>query len=345
MKYITLILTFFCFIKLSIAQTTNPPKELVVIKSTTNRNEASSGDYFIAEDLKNAFSELNYQTDIDYREEYHRPHKIEPYMNIYMRGYTKFYAPFGKNTNVLYVYYPMAYDKQSTIKQNKTKLNNRNQMPQNSSLDDDFQNYDIIAVASKTYTKELNDNNINAIYIPQFTNPQKFYPDPQEELKTDILFVGSNWHDRTSLRYAIEEGFNVSVYGFNWYGIIPDSMYKAPYISNDVLNKYYSSAKIVLNDHRPDMKKYGFVNNRIYDATASGTLVISDYIEEIENVYGNSVPMYKNKEELKKLLTYYLSHEEERRALAQKAREITLREYTNTNIAHKILSHVSQLKK
>ena len=345
MKYITLILAFFCFIKLSIAQTSSPTKEFIVIKSTTNRNEPSSGDYFIAEDLKNAFIELNYQTDVDYRGEYHRPHPTQPDINIYMRGYTKFYAPFGEKTNILYVYYPMAYNTSSNKKQLKSKLNKRSPMPQNSSLDDDFQNYDIIAVASKTYAKELNDNNINAIYIPQFTNPQKFYPDPQEELKTDILFVGSNWHDRTSLRYAIEEGFNVSVYGFNWEGIIPHHMYKAPYISNDVLNKYYSSAKIVLNDHRPDMKKYGFVNNRIYDATASGALVISDYIEEIENVYGNSVPMYKNKEELKNLLTYYLSHEEERKALAQKAREITLREYTNTNIAKKILSHVSQLKK
>ena len=114
-------------------------------------------------------------------------------------------------------------------------------------------------------------------------------------------------------------------------------MYKASYIPNNILNKYYSSAKIVLNDHRPDMKQYGFVNNRIYDATASGALVISDYIEEIENIYGNSIPMYKTKDELKELLIYYLTHEEERKALAQKARNITLKEYTHTTIAQKLL--------
>ena len=337
MKYIIILLTFFCFIKTSIATPDTNANKFVVIKSTTNRDEASSGDYFIAEDFLSAFKELGYNADIDYRDEYHRSHTKEPDINIYMRGYTKFYAPFGKNTNILYVYYPMSYDKQSYIKNKKTKLNKRTPMPENSSIDDDFQNYDIIAVASKSFAEELNKNKINAIYIPQFTNPKKFYPDPQEELKTDILFVGSNWHDRTSLRYAIELGFDVAVYGYNWNGIIPNHMYKASYIPNNILNKYYSSAKIVLNDHRPDMKQYGFVNNRIYDATASGALVISDYIEEIENIYGNSIPMYKTKDELKELLIYYLTHEEERKALAQKARNITLKEYTHTTIAQKLL--------
>ena len=147
-------------------------------------------------------------------------------------------------------------------------------MPQNSSLDDDFQNYDIIAVASKTYAKELNDNNINAIYIPQFTNPQKFYPDPQEELKTDILFVGSNWHDRTSLRYAIEEGFNVSVYGFNWEGIIPHHMYKAPYISNDVLNKYYTQNATTFEN---TLKELG------YQPTTSSVMLVKDLFRTVKD--------------------------------------------------------------
>jgi spore maturation protein CgeB len=151
------------------------------------------------------------------------------------------------------------------------------------------------------------------------------------------LFVGSNWHDRTSLRYAIEEGFDVAVYGYNWQGIVPDEMYKAPYIENTQLNQYYSSAKIVLNDHRPDMKEKGFINNRIYDVTATGTMVISDYMPEIKEAYGDTIPMYKTKEELKTLLNYYLNNESEREALAKQAQKITLEKFTNHAIAKQML--------
>ena len=309
----------------------------VVIKSTSNRDETNVGDYWIAEDFAKGFQAMGVDTIIDYRGEYQRTHTPTPKINIFMRGYTKFYPPFGEGCNVLYVYYPMAYSAQSSHKISKTNLNHRAEMPENSSLDDDWQNYDAVVVSSSTYAQELQQAGINAIYAPQFTNPQKFYPEPNEQMQNDILFVGSNWHNRTSLLFALDSDFNVAVYGYNWDNIVPPEMYKAPYIQNTELNRYYSSAKIVLNDHRPDMKEFGFVNNRIYDATAAGALVISDYMPEIEAVYGDTVPMYKNKEELAQLLTYYLNHDEERQQKAEAARLITLENFTNKVIAQKIL--------
>ena len=236
----------------------------------------------------------------------------------------------------------MYYNKTSSNSQPKEKLNSSQPQPINSNLDDDFQNYDLIATASSSYAKKLQKNGINAIYTPQYTNPNKFYPNPDESLKTDILFVGSNWHTRTSLIYALESGFHVSVYGYNWLGIIPNEMYKASFIPNTELNRYYSSAKIVLNDHRPDMKKHGFINNRIYDATACGTLVISDYMPEIEEIYGNSIPMYKTKEDLALLIDFYLKNEKERLKLAKKAQAITLKNFTHKAVAQKIINYTKK---
>ena len=309
----------------------------VIIKSTTNRNDIHVGDYWIAQDLAAGFEKNGVTTDIDYRGEYHRIHSSVPQVNVYMRGYTKYTPPFDAEINVLYSYYPMAYTSQSKNKPNKQVINHRSTMPLNASLDDDWQNYDVIAVASSSYAEQLNKAGIKAFYIPQFTNPEKFYPDVDDTLKQDILFVGSNWHDRTSLRYAIESGFYVAVYGYNWDGIVPKEMYKGNYIDNQDLRRHYSSAKIVLNDHRPDMKEFGFINNRIYDATASGAMVISDYMPEIEQIYGDSVPMYRNKEELAQLLNYYLSHEDERVKKAAQARDITLKNFTYQIAAQKIM--------
>lgn len=312
----------------------------IVIKSTTNRGETNVGDYWIGEDLAAAFEKLGYTCAIDYRGEYHTPRTPAAKMNIYMRGYTKFTPPFPEGTNVLYVYYPMSFFQTSIQKLPKAVLNARAPQPEDANLDDDWQNFDILAVASPSYAVKLRQNGLNAVFVPQFTNPEKFYPAPDAAYQTDILFVGSNWHDRTSLRYALESGFTVAVYGYHWQNKIPAEMYKGEYIANTELNRHYSSAKIVLNDHRPDMKAAGFVNNRIYDATAAGALVISDYMPEIEQAYGESVPMYKNKEELASLLNYYLTHEKERQALAARAREITLKNFTNTSVAKTLLSHL-----
>ena len=91
----------------------------------------------------------------------------------------------------------------------------------------------------------------------------------------------------------MQNGIKVDIHGPSWGDIaISDG------INNNLLGKYYASAKIVLNDTLPGMKKFGFISNRIFDVSASGALVISDYMKEIEDIYGDSVPMWKSKEEL-----------------------------------------------
>jgi spore maturation protein CgeB len=66
-------------------------------------------------------------------------------------------------------------------------------------------------------------------------------------------------------------------------------------------------------------------------------MVISDYMPEIKEAYGDTIPMYKNKEELKTLLNYYLNNESERKALAKQAQKITLEKFTNHAIAKQML--------
>jgi spore maturation protein CgeB len=207
---------------------------------------------------------------------------------------------------------------------------------------DELQFYDALAVGSKSYTEKLQQAGFNAYYVPQFTNTARFYPSPSEDLKSEILFVGAKMSFRMAAPIALKHGFPITIYGPNW----PNGVALKDYVDNDELYKYYSSAKIVLNDTRPDMKEYGFISNRIFDATACGTLVISDYLPAIEEAYGDTVPMYKTEEELVNLLTYYLdpAHEEERLDKARRAREITLQNFTSDIIARQFDTIIKALK-
>jgi uroporphyrinogen-III synthase len=53
--------------------------------------------------------------------------------------------------------------------------------------------YDLLIVSSKKIAQELQKRGVQAIYIPEFTNSEKFYFEPREELVQDIIFVG-NFH-------------------------------------------------------------------------------------------------------------------------------------------------------
>ena len=63
-------------------------------------------------------------------------------------------------------------------------------------------------------------------------------------------------------------------------------------MSNDVLPVVYASAGVLLNDHWDTMRAWGFVSNRLFDALACGTPVVSDHLPEIPTLFGTAVATY-----------------------------------------------------
>lgn len=194
-------------------------------------------------------------------------------------------------------------------------------------------NMDIVFTGSLKKSNEYKKMGINAYFMPQFTSDDKFYPAYNEKYKSRILFVANQWPEqevRKSVRYAINNGIKIDIYGRGWENILNQDdkeMHKSMQIANDELKYYYSSADIVLNDTRDDMIDIGIISNRIYDVTACKGFIISDYIPEIEEIYGDAIPMYRTEEEFVRLIDYYLKHPEERKQKAMKAYEITKKRF------------------
>lgn len=65
---------------------------------------------------------------------------------------------------------------------------------------------------------------------------------------------------------------------------------------------------------------------------------------EIKEFYGDSIPMFNSREELKQLLEHYLAHPEKRKEKARQAQEITLRHFTNEAAAKTIMDAVQELR-
>jgi spore maturation protein CgeB len=72
------------------------------------------------------------------------------------------------------------------------------------------------------------------------------------------------------------------------------------------------------------------VSPRIIEAAACGAFQLSDYRKEIVDVFGESVPTFSSPAELREMVLYYLSHEEEMKRLSLLA-EQKVRQYSYKN--------------
>jgi glycosyltransferase involved in cell wall biosynthesis len=307
----------------------NLPHSISIISSSV-AGLYNIGEYWISKDLEDSFSKLGYTSFTRY--------PLDLYTNIaetniYTRGgvpITQSQIASGKLA-LIYLTFPDIKNVTPTEIESYLKRQDKESSFVDASL-----------VASRKLATYLQSQGKKAYYVPQFTNTTRFYPAPEDDLQTDILFVGIYRPYRTAAPIALKHGFPITIYGQGW----PNGVALKDYVDNDELYKYYSSAKIVLNDTREDMTVFDIISNRIFDATACGTLVISDYIPAIEEAYGDTVPMYKTEEELVNLLTYYLdpAHDEERLDKARRAREITLQNFTSDIVARQFDTIIKDLK-
>ncbi len=309
-------------------QSINEKNINIIIPSKARYN----GEYYIGQSLKAYFKNSGRKVKIFSTNNYYRKKNFEylgKSINIYLLGWINFY-PNISGINIAYLLYP------SVDEMSKNDI-------------DVYKKFDLVAVGSEEYVKKMSKLGINAVYIPQFTTIDIFFPEKSDTIKSEVLFVGSAYYGvRKAVLYASRTGLDIDVYGKYWEKYFEDNpkikeYYKGSYIDNNELHKYYSSAKIVLNDHREDMENDDFVSNRIYDVTASGGFLISDYLPSIEKIYQDSIPMYKNEQELAQLVKYYLEHPEEREAKAKKAHEITMQHFTLNKVGEMFDKYINLL--
>jgi spore maturation protein CgeB len=115
-----------------------------------------------------------------------------------------------------------------------------------------------------------------------------------------------------------------------------------PHLPTEEVRKAYSSAAIVLNDHWDDMREYGFISNRIYDALACGALVISDHLPELPQRFGDAVVTYEHAAELTELVEHFLENPEERARRGDRGRAI-VREHTFVHRVDALLGEVARV--
>lgn len=292
----------------------------IAIKSPHPIGEHDWGDYFFAIALKKSFEKRGFKVVIHELQNWYREEDNEDIV-VVLRGLSK-YIPNPKHINVMWnISHPEAI-----------------------SLEE-YNSYDVVFISSIKYANEM-DKKLDTVVKPllQCTDPDVFYPNFNSKCSEDILFIGRTRKVfRDIIRDISKTNHDFSVYGGGWEEYIDKKFIKGEFVENDVLNQYYSSCKILLNDHWAKMRELDFPSNRLFDALACGAFIISDDIPSANDLFENNIVTYNSPEDLDKKISFYLNNEFERDKKRKAGRNIVLSKHTFDNRADDIIETLKNI--
>jgi spore maturation protein CgeB len=105
----------------------------------------------------------------------------------------------------------------------------------------------------------------------------------------------------------------------------------------------YNATKIHLNLTRVQVKTT--INQRLLDGSAAGCFVLSDYRRDLGVLFDleREVRFFRNKDEMRELILYYLTHQSERKEYVMRARERVLKEHTFERRLEKMIKIASKV--
>jgi O-antigen biosynthesis protein len=203
-----------------------------------------------------------------------------------------------------------------------------------------YDRYDHAFVASDRFADTMAEQaEVPVTALHQATDPERFRPMPGGP-HHELLFVGSS---RKVHRRIVDDlagtSHDLAIYGRDWTPDLAEPRFvKGEGVQNAELARYNSAADIVLNDHWDDMRIEGFISNRVYDALACESFVISDHLPDIGPEFEGAVPTYRTRAELETLIARYLDDPAERHRLAARGRAIVLGRHTFDHRVESILA-------
>ena len=194
-------------------------------------------------------------------------------------------------------------------------------------------------------------------YLPQCADAT-IYKKVAAEMKYDVSFVGAGHEKRIGMLNDIalfceERGYSLGVFGQykTFFKKPPAERRKYAYLEKRIfenrklipseVNEIFNSSRINLNIHH-EQSEYG-LNPRVFEIMATENFQLIDDQRELHAFFeeGISVATYKNMDDLKAKIQYFLEHEKERGLIAQNGYERVMRDHLYRNRMKTVLENVA----
>ena len=223
------------------------------------------GDVHFAAELADALRRLGQQVRVDRRDEHVRDGDDGDDVTLVVRGLDRV-PPNPASVNLLWV------------------ISHPDDV-----ADAELRSFDAVFAAGPVWAAAAAERSgVPVRTLLQATDPAVFRPQAASDAGADagrVVFVGSTrGTDRPVVADAVAVGADLRVHGPGWDEVVPAASLGAVALTRDEVARAYASARVVLNDHWPDMAAGGFVSNRVFDVLASGGVVVTDAVAGLAEV-------------------------------------------------------------
>lgn len=186
-------------------------------------------------------------------------------------------------------------------------------------------------------------------FLPLASSPATHFPLKENErdkkFVSQIACVGYYRPERAETLSVLKD-YDLKIYGYWW----EPGMERFPWLkkryygpaSNEVANQVFNGTEIAIGNFTVPSSFNNNITQRVFDVSLVGNFQLSSYSPAIPKLFGNSVPMFHNREELKTLVDYYLSHPEERQRCADEAHMIAMRDHTYASRVKALMKTLSE---
>jgi GT2 family glycosyltransferase/spore maturation protein CgeB len=161
------------------------------------------------------------------------------------------------------------------------------------------------------------------------TNHGRFRPRPTEKVY-DYVFTGSYWDAPRDIERIDPAaiGLRFALFGKNWENHPHFRAYCKGFVPYPAMPRIYNQSRILVDDANGVTKEWGSVNSRVFDALASGILVITNSESGSAELFNSQLPVYQSPNTLREILTRYLDDPGLYQKTVQTLRERVLADHT-----------------
>ncbi len=199
----------------------------------------------------------------------------------------------------------------------------------------DFSEYDLVLSSFPHFVQKFRQEGLTSEYFNLGFESRLLDKLQKKPNNYSAVFVGglsSSHSERIQFLETVAASWPLDIWGYGVDSLNRNSPLRAKHHGQAWALEMYnilSSSQIAFNHHINVAENYAN-NMRLYEATGLGTLLITDYKDNLNTLFepGKEVVAYRSAEECAELITYYLEHEDEREAIAKAGQARTLREHT-----------------
>lgn len=195
--------------------------------------------------------------------------------------------------------------------------------------------YDYFFTKEPYLMKRLSASGLNNIhYLPHCCDPEihrtiELSKQDKEKYASTLSMVGS-WYPYREAIISQLSGYDLKIWGKGWQKAIPElgkAWQKKEAVGREQALVFNATDININTSHPQDIEG---VNKRVFDIAGCGAFQLCYKEGDLDNLFKpqEEIIAYKNIDELKELVEYYLRHEKERREIARNSQKRAYREHT-----------------